>query len=257
MIQTSRSHNILDFTKSQVKNCLTKSLLFLYILDNYLLTRFKSEDMPKKRKLPKRKYTRMEVPCAEKEPLNERQELLCNIYTSMEVPDKFSAYKKAGYTGEGASGKVACYQIYNRPNVAYRIGQLRRERMERLRINGDEVIRKLLVLASSNILDFMEFDNLSLELKDSDDLTREQAYCIQEISEVINRNGTRQVKFKLVDKKSCLALLAQHFGLTDPSKSKDDNESNPKEQAEAFKNHLDTILGSVPLNPEEEETSNE
>lgn len=205
-----------------------------------------------KRKLKRRRTKGRDKLSAEQKPLNPRQELLCNIYTSMEVPNKFLAYGEAGYTGEGMSGKVACHQIFNKPNVSYHIAKLRKERIARLKISGDEVVRKLLVLASSNIKDYMDFDSLTLSLFSSDELSREQAYCIQEVAESVNRDGTRQVKMKLVDKRYCLSLLAQHFGMVGNNANPQGNTSEtPEQQAESFKTHLDTLLNSVPTMPSE------
>ena len=69
----------------------------------------------------------------------------------------------------------------------------------------------------------------------------------------MHRNGTRQVKFKLVDKKGCLALLAQHFGLTDPGKKDKTDDESPEQQAAVFKAHLDELLDSVPSSPDGED----
>lgn len=178
-------------------------------------------------------------------PLNERQELFARYYAGLEIPDAMSAYKKAGYTGNGEAARSSAHEILYRPNVHARIEELRKERMTRLEADGDEVVRRLLLLASSNILDYLDYDNVNLSLKTSDDLTREQAYCISEVKEIIHSNGGRAVSFKLHDKKQSLALLAQHFGLLDGSGSTRD----PLQAAREFRDHLDELLGSVPSKP--------
>ena len=185
----------------------------------------------------------------ENKPLNERQELFCRHYASLEIPDAMIAYKKAGYAGEGNGARSSAHHLLYRPNVQARIDDLRKERFERLQAKGDDVILKLLLLASSNVLDYLDYDSVNISLKTSDDLTREQAFCIQEVREVIHRNGSRGIAFKLHDKKASLQLLAQHFGLLDGS-------GNPKDSlqsAKDFQKHLNNLLGSVPVAPPEGE----
>jgi phage terminase small subunit len=132
--------------------------------------------------------------------------------------------------------------------VIRRIRELRTDRIRRLETSGDEVVRRLLLLASSNIKDYLEYDGYSIRIKPSDDLSREQAFCINEIKERVARDGSRSLEFKLHDKKPVLALLAQHFGLLDGSAGAPD----PLEKAKEFKTHLDNLLNSIPLEPEEE-----
>jgi phage terminase small subunit len=197
-------------------------------------------------KLNKRKLIRKSIPDEEK-PLNERQELFCQEYVNQEIPNASEAYRKAGYAAT-SSVAVCARGLLRLPQVIRRIRELRQDRIRRLETSGDEVVRRLLLLASSNIKDYLDYDGYSIRIKPSDDLSREQAFCINEIKEKVARDGSRSLEFKLHDKKPALALLAQHFGLLDGSAGAQD----PAEKAKEFKNHLDSLLNSVPLEPEEE-----
>jgi phage terminase small subunit len=187
----------------------------------------------------------------EQKPLNQRQERFCYEYVSMEIPNRYAAYKAAGYAGRGEAGRIGASEVFNKPNVRKRIAELKKDRIDRLNIKADEVVRKLLILSSSNILDYMTFDTYGVSLTPSKELTREQAFAINEIQETVNAQGQRTVKFKLADKKGALQLLGQHFGLFDGAGGAD----NPADTAQKWRNHLNHVLVSVPIPRKEDEQS--
>lgn len=200
-------------------------------------------------KLNKRK-PKVRIKANEEKQLNERQELFCVTYVNQEIPNISEAYRKAGYNGNNVCS--AAVNLFRQPHITARIQELRKERMQRLKTDGDEVVRRLLLLASSNIKDYLEYDGFSIRIKPSEELTREQAFCIHEIKERILADGSRSIEFKLHDKRSPLQLLAQHFGLLDGSGGAQD----PVQRAKDFKRQLDSMLGSVSLEPEGQEQGN-
>ena len=53
---------------------------------------------------------------------------------------------------------------------------------------------------------------MNVRLKDSKELTREQAACVAEVSQTITENGGT-IKFKLHNKVDALNSLAKHLGM--------------------------------------------
>ncbi len=125
----------------------------------------------------------------------------------------------AGYSERGAD--VAAVRLLRNASVRKQIDRLKSARASRLEIKADRMLEKLDRLTDSNMLDYMEVaeDGKPVGLNLSN-LTREQAYCIQEISEDHTGgtgDGERKVilrtKFKLVDKVKPLDMLMRHLGL--------------------------------------------
>jgi phage terminase small subunit len=125
----------------------------------------------------------------------------------------------AGYSEKRAH--VTGYQLVANRRVAKIIERLQTQRASKLEIKADRVAEELARLGFSNMMDYMRIDEegkpTGLDLRN---LTRDQAACIQEITEDTtggSGDGERRLilrtKFKLADKAKNLELLGRHLGM--------------------------------------------
>jgi phage terminase small subunit len=125
----------------------------------------------------------------------------------------------AGYA-EG-SAHVAASQLLRKTKVRQLIAGLQTKRASKLEVKAERVLEELSRIAFSNMADYMEIDEtgkpVGLDLRK---LTRDQAACIQEISEDStggSGDGERRLiirrKFKLADKLKANELLCRHLGM--------------------------------------------
>lgn len=120
--------------------------------------------------------------------------------------------RTAGVKGSQLLKTVKCRQL---------IDKLLSKRAAKTEIKAERVIEELQRIAFSNMADYMEIDSsgkpIGLDLRK---LTRDQAACIQEISEDStggSGDGERRLvirrKFKLADKLKANELLCRHLGM--------------------------------------------
>lgn len=125
----------------------------------------------------------------------------------------------AGYSENGASSKGS--QLLANVKVRKIIDALQSKRASKLEVKAERVLEELSRIAFSNMSDYMEIDEdgkpIGLDLRK---LTRDQAACIQEISEDSHGgsgDGERRLvirrKFKLADKLKANELLCRHLGM--------------------------------------------
>lgn len=125
----------------------------------------------------------------------------------------------AGYS-ESRAEVTASELVRNRKCKAI-IDKLLSKRASKLEVKAERVLEELARIAFSNMADYMEIDAdgkpIGLDLRK---LTRDQAACIQEISEDStggSGDGERRLvirrKFKLADKLKANELLCRHLGM--------------------------------------------
>lgn len=124
----------------------------------------------------------------------------------------------AGYAEAGAA--VQSSHLLRIAKVSRLINKLLSQRASKLEIKAERVLEELARLAFSNMADYMQVDAdgkpCGLNLAQ---ITRDQAACIQEISEDAtggSGDGERRLvirtKFKLSDKLKALDMLMRHLG---------------------------------------------
>ena len=123
----------------------------------------------------------------------------------------------AGYSESTASAKGS--QLLNVGKVRKLIDGLQTKRASKLEIKAERVLEELSRLAMSNMADYMAIEDGKPTGLDLSKLTRDQAACIQEITEDTtggNGDGERRLilrtKFKLADKTKALDMLMRHLG---------------------------------------------
>lgn len=163
------------------------------------------------------------------EPLNSyRQEMFCQEIVADPYRNTKKAARRAGYEGKGDYG----WDLLQMPKIKTRIEEIQKDRVERLKADQDDVLRKLLILSHTNLADYIKrFDGNKVEFEDFSDISRDILYGLVEIRHKQTEIGVGQNKrkinsmnIKVTDKTKVLALLAKHFGLLDTLQSLDPTE---------------------------------
>lgn len=130
---------------------------------------------------------------------------------------------RAGYSPKSASAEGA--RLLANVKIKKAIQEAQTQRSERTKIDQDWVLKRLALLADAKPTDVMAWDDGGVYLKDSKDLTPEQAYLISEVivEETIKEDGggeelilKRKKSLRTVSdstKKGALELLAKHLGM--------------------------------------------
>ena len=175
-------------------------------------------------------------------PLNDQAWLMVKIYSGMENPCIFTAYKQAGYEGRGVSGAGNAQTIFYSPNFQKALKEELELRDKFFRVDAAIVIRNLERMANASLKDYGDWTSEGFILKSSDELTRDQAYAIAEIKQ--KANG--EMSIKLESRMRANELLATHFGLLIPDQGKT---KDVQEAAQQIKEAYDALSGSVPTEP--------
>lgn len=150
---------------------------------------------------------------------------------------------RAGYSKDSAH--TTGHSNIKKPEVQSAIFEAMNKRMKRTNVTQEQIILALKRIAFANIRDIMNWNDSSVNITPSEDLTRSKTYAIAEISENVNQHA-RTVKVRLKDSIRALELLGKHTGLfvdrTDPASGlhqelKEQEEREPsmtKERAEAL-----------------------
>jgi len=116
---------------------------------------------------------------------------------------------RAGYS-KNAAGNIGCENLM-KPHIAAAIVEEKKKRSERTRITQDMVLEEYAKIGFANIDDYMSWNHSGNELKDSNDLTREQKAAVSEVVYKFSSEGG-EVKVKLHDKKGALDSMMRHLG---------------------------------------------
>jgi phage terminase small subunit len=143
---------------------------------------------------------------------NHRWELMAQGLASGKK--QFAAYRDAGFKVNSRSAA----KLANHPDIVGRIDELMQVALANTGVTVERIITELAKLGFSNMLDFIKIDDDGQPCLDFNDLDREKAAAIAEITtDVITnpRDGsvTRRTRFKLYDKKTALVDLGRHLGM--------------------------------------------
>lgn len=144
----------------------------------------------------------------EEDELSEKHEMFCREY----IID-FNASQaaiRAGYlpTNAGQTG----HALLNNPKITDRIQQLKRDRIARLQITGDRVVRELARIAFADITQITSFDNNGLRVKTSEEISQDHTAAIASLAQMSGKEG-KSVKVKMHSKEKALELLGRHLGI--------------------------------------------
>ena len=117
---------------------------------------------------------------------------------------------RAGYS-EKTAYRIGA-ELLQKTSVAEAIATAQAKREQRTEITADRVVAELAKIAFGSARDVMEWGPNGVVLKDSAELTDEQAAAIAGVSENITQNGS-SLKLKRHDKVKALELLGRHLGM--------------------------------------------
>lgn len=120
---------------------------------------------------------------------------------------------RAGYSEDSAKG--IAWELMQKPDIAAAIDKGKLERIARTRVTADRVVVELARIAFSDIRTFLSWSGRDIELKASEEISDDDAACIEEISENLNAQGMNAIKIKLHSKLRALELLGKHTGAFD------------------------------------------
>lgn len=122
------------------------------------------------------------------------------------------ACQRAGYKVSPTNAHKLGHRLIGNSRLQAEIKRLQSKRAKRLEITADNVLKELAQIGFSSMNDFAEWNGVSVLLKDSEDLTSEQASVVSEISQTVTPKSAN-TKIKLHDKVRALSLLGRHLQL--------------------------------------------
>ena len=124
--------------------------------------------------------------------------------------DKTKAARHAGYAPKRATEQGS--QLYRKLQVY--IDPLTKNMVQAYALSAEQVVQGLSLIASSNIRDYMRWGRTSgVRMVNADQLTPQQAYCVEEVIQTVTKDGERSVRFKLQNKHAALDSLAKYHNL--------------------------------------------
>lgn len=123
--------------------------------------------------------------------------------------DKTKAARAAGFSAKTA--KEQGYQLFTKLH-AY-IEPMTRHMVRAYALDAEQVVQGLSLIASADIRDYLKWDeDNAVTLKNSSELTTEQAYCIDSV-EQHETQFSKTIKLRLAKKQPALDSLAQYHNL--------------------------------------------
>jgi len=147
---------------------------------------------------------------------------------------------RSGYGRAGAATQGSL--LLKQEKIQARIGELNKQRMKRININSDSVIKEIALIAFSNIGNVAEWTTNTVTLKESSRLTSGQMASIQSIEEKLGKFGGA-LKIKLYDKPSALVMLCRYLNILDGNA----NITDPADSAKKMKEAYLAMFQSVPM----------
>ncbi len=128
---------------------------------------------------------------------------------------------RAGYSKKTA--KEQATRLLTKVHVQQCIGKLQGKLSERLEITADKVLTELAKIGFSNIQDFVEKNNSTVDLSQ---IENEKAAAVAGVKVTTTTSGTgknrqveKRVEFKLHDKRAALESLGKHLGVFEKDNS--------------------------------------
>lgn len=125
------------------------------------------------------------------------------------------AYQRVYPKATAKSARTAGPRLLANVGIAQRVAELQQERAQRVQVETDDVLRELLVLATSDVRNFIVSDSGELELKA--DAPDNAWRAVSSVKHRIISHGeemtVREIEYRLWDKPGTLKTLMQHLGL--------------------------------------------
>lgn len=117
---------------------------------------------------------------------------------------------RAGFSKKSAARYAV--ELLNKTHIAEAIKRAMQERNQRVEISQDRILEELSRIAFGDLRDAVTWGPAGVNLKESADLTDEQAAAIAEVGETVTKDGG-STRIKRHDKVKALELLMRHKGM--------------------------------------------
>lgn len=122
-----------------------------------------------------------------------------------------AAVRRAGYKHKRPD--ALAYDLLRKQEICDALNAAQRERSARTGITADRVLKEIARVAFADPRQVMSWGPNGVALRDSKELSDDQAAAVAEVSETWTDNGGGSRKVKLHDKVAALEKLARHVGL--------------------------------------------
>ena len=126
--------------------------------------------------------------------------------------DGARAVRAISKRADKASEAVQAAQWLANPLISQRVQERLRKLAEERGLSPQRIIDELIPIAFQDPRGVMSWGPDGVELRDSRDLTREDAICISEVSQTVSPGGGT-LKIKLHDKLRALEMLGKHYAM--------------------------------------------
>lgn len=150
--------------------------------------------------MPKRK--KKQTKTSDYRKLTDRQKKFVGEYVKDKALNATKAAKSAGYR----SGSVDGARLLANPKVRAEIDRQLAKQHDNSNLTAEKVIRELGLLAFSNLAEYVHWDGGVVYLKNSDELPRDVAACVESVSQT-----QAGIRIKLHNKVQALGLLLDHL----------------------------------------------
>ena len=136
------------------------------------------------------------------------------VYAYIETGNAVESYKRAYNTDRMTVGAVNTEsgRLMANPAVKAAIDAQQTEHRKRHEVTIDRLVQELANIAFANPKDYFSWGPDGVTIKDSDELTEQQAAVIQEVYSRPSPSGT-STRIRLSDKQGAMEKLAKHLGM--------------------------------------------
>lgn len=131
-----------------------------------------------------------------------------------------AAYKRAGYRAKGKAAEANASRLLRNAKVAAAVQVGRQAKVERVKIEADDVLRELLLIAKSTMGDVLDFTDEVPRLKPANQIGPDAQRLLSAVKvkryfegSGDNAREVEVVSFKLWSKDAALDKLMRHLGL--------------------------------------------
>lgn len=136
------------------------------------------------------------------------------VYAFIECGSPSEAYKRAYAADKMRPNAIAveAQKIMKNPEILSAIEAAQAGHRKRHEVTVDRLVQELANIAFANPKDYFKWGPDGVEIKDSDELTEQQAAVIQEVYSRPSPSGT-STRIRLSDKQGAMEKLAKHLGM--------------------------------------------
>ena len=118
---------------------------------------------------------------------------------------------RAGFAPKRAAEQG--YELLHKTTVSDAVQRKLKVLSDKTIMSADEVLKEYSRIGKSDILNYVKFEGKDVVLRNSDELTESEARAISEVSEKVNKDGSKSISFKLHSKPHSLDSLAKYHQL--------------------------------------------